>query len=122
MNYVTFDFLQITGKTMERLVSIFADPLITGHYLFLAFLLADYYSKKNVFIKLFLIITSLLTLSKGIMLSFIIYGVFSVIKLFKYSDMKKLMRWSCIVFSIGLVVFYRFMMAYAPNSGYNYSY
>lgn len=116
MNYVTFDFLQITGKTMERLVSIFADPLITGHYLFLAFLLADYYSKKNVFIKLFLIITSLLTLSKGIMLSFIIYGVFSVIKLFKYSDMKKLMRWSCIVFSIGLVVFYRFMMAYAPNS------
>ena len=37
MNYVTFDFLQITGKTMERLVSIFADPLITGHYLFFSF-------------------------------------------------------------------------------------
>lgn len=35
LNYYTWDYYSVVGKPLRRMVSIFVDPLMTGHYLFL---------------------------------------------------------------------------------------
>lgn len=73
-NYTTWDYVSITGGLSYRLVSIFTEPLAMGHFCFGVMVLMDsirYKYKKE--IQFILLIGALLTLSKGIYISIIVW-------------------------------------------------
>lgn len=117
-NFYTYDLMPITGSISRRLVSIFVDPLLTGHYLFLGFILADIYfkgNKKRIY-KFLLFLFSMFTLSKGVIIGYILYFIFKILRYLSYDKIKK-----CLLaagFSgIGIIFcLYKFIMAYLPSS------
>lgn len=83
-NFYTFDFVTFIGTSLRRMVSFVADPTLFGQYLVfpLAILVFTnlFSRKKTVFYFLILIISLLLTLSKGGMLSFAVVVLFKVFR------------------------------------------
>lgn len=85
LNFYTWDYADIVGSAVRRLVSIFADPLATAGFLFLGFVLANTlkHRMKNIKSKLIeelILIAGLLTLSKGYFLSL---SVFIIMRIFR---------------------------------------
>lgn len=102
LNFYTFDYFAIVHKVLRRLVSTFTDPLMTGHFLFLGLVLTDLILKKGtkrIIIKLFFVMCSFLTLSKGVFLSFLCYFALSIIKRYSYETIRNI-----IFMSVGLIV------------------
>ncbi len=64
---------KIAGNQMRRMVSSFADPVNLGTYLFAAFMGA-WYKKKRI-ICFFLVVCSILTISKGALIGFLVFAV-----------------------------------------------
>ena len=93
LNFYTWDLYPFIGTVARRMVSIFGDPIITGHYLLLGFVFSDVRIKekwKKDIVKLFLLIASVMTLCKGAIIGFIIYYIYKLFKKFSYPDIKKL--------------------------------
>lgn len=91
LNFYTWDYYAIVHSVVRRLVSIFGDPLITGHYLFLGYVLAGVYIEKRTkkrAIQVFLFICSILTLCKGIYVTYVVFFFMKLIKRYSYSTIK----------------------------------
>lgn len=83
LNYYSWDLMFIIPEPIRRLVSIFTNPLVTSHYLFLGFLILSFHD--NVMhrrTKMLVVgIAFVLTLSKGLFLMVLIYlGMFYIRK------------------------------------------
>lgn len=116
-NFITYDLKAITGTFTKRLVSIFVDPLLTGHYLFLGFILAEIFIYRNKrIIKCILLLCCLLTLSKGILMSFCFYWGFIVLKRFSYKDLKKILIVCLGGITVAYITIYNSTMNYMPTS------
>lgn len=118
-NYYTWDYINLIGKVVRRLVSIFGDPLVTGHNLFLGFILADSILPKGTqkkAIKSVLFICSLLTLSKGVYLNMILYAMFKLLRRMDYRSMLQFICAAIIALVFGGAIFYRFAVAFEPTS------
>lgn len=76
LNFYTWDLFDTFHIVVRRLVSTFADPLITGHFLLLGFVLASSFienkNRKGV-VKIILAIAIILTMSKGSIICLFIY-------------------------------------------------
>lgn len=117
-NFYTYDLMFITGSISRRLVSIFVDPLLTGHYLFLGFILVDIYFKgrKKRKYKLLLFLFSVFTLSKGVILGYVLFFIFKILRCLPYDKIK-----NCLLVAVFLGVgaifcLYKYIMAYLPTS------
>ena len=90
LNYYTWDYYTIVHAVARRLVSIFGDPLVTGHYLFLGFVLAGIYIEESVkkrIVQIFLLLCAILTLCKGM---YVIFAVYCFMKLIKKRHIQQL--------------------------------
>lgn len=119
LNYYTWDYYSVVGKPLRRMVSIFVDPLMTGHYLFLGFLLADNLSFEKLrikWVKFFLFVCSILTLCKGIYIAYIVYFVFILIKKLNSRSRRIALFSSIGLFAIGFVAVYSFAAKYLSTS------
>ena len=119
LNYYTWDYYDLIHRVVRRLVSVFADPLITGHYLFLGFVLSDAvlpYGKKQIFTKCFLAISALLTLSKGVYISFAVYILMKIIRGKSYKDIVIYIFSVIIGISIISILLYHITTVYLPTS------
>lgn len=117
-NFYTYDLLPITGNINRRLVSIFVDPLLTGHYLFLGFILVDIYFKGNRkgIYKFFLFLFSMFTLSKGVIIGYMLYFILRILRYFPYDKIKKCL-WFVAFWGIGIIFcLYKYIMDYLPSS------
>ena len=119
LNYYTWDFYDLTGNAVRRLVSHFGDPLITAHYLFLGFCLCDqcgFSIKKNSIIKVLLFVSIFLTLCKGAYISLLIYLCLYLLRRLNWGKIKKiiiiLVPSSVVIF----IVVYNFALKILPNS------
>ncbi|MCR5332959.1 MAG: hypothetical protein K6E11_02955 [Bacilli bacterium] len=117
LNFYTWDYVELTGKIVRRLVSTFADPLTTGHFLFICFAVTRFSnSRHKKLLSLLFFVVSLMTLSKGIYLSYIIYFIYYVFKNIKFKTFKILffilLGLALIAFPIVLLIANRFF----PNS------
>lgn len=118
LNFYTFDFVDIIGTPLHRLVSHFGDPLITAHYLFLGFCLCDivYDNKSRKFLKILLFVSSILTLCKGLIICYFIYFIVKMLKKIKSSMIKKRLIMTLIAFAITFFLAYIISNKFLPNS------
>lgn len=119
LNYYTWDYYAFFHKPVRRLVSLFGDPLITGHYLFLAFVLSESYIEnktKRRIIQLFLSVCSLLTLSKGIYVAYIIYFFMRLIKRATYRTIKHIFAYIAGGVVLGTAVVFDIASKYMSTS------
>jgi hypothetical protein len=116
-NFTTYDLMPITGTICRRLVSVFVDPLLTGHYLFIGFILADtFVDKHKNIIKYILFLCSALTLSKGVILGYIFYVGLKLLKRLSYKDFKNSLGIGLVSGLCILTISYSFVMKYLPTS------
>lgn len=116
-NFTTYDLMPITGTMSRRLVSLFVDPLLTGHYLFIGFISADIFiNKYKNIIKSILFLCSALTLSKGVILGYLFYIGLKLLKKLSYKDIKKSLGVGLVCGGGGLVILYDLIMKYLPTS------
>ncbi len=116
-NFWTFDLILLTGSKTRRLVSMFVDPLLTAHFLFLCFCLIDICVQKNKKkMKLVIFVSSILTLSKGVILAYLFYFSFFVLKKFSYKQLKKSLKYGIVFLIMAFYCIYIFTMKYMSNS------
>ena len=119
LNYYTWDYYDIFGGVVRRLVSTFADPLITGHYLFLSFVLCSSDSctiKYKPLVKFILFISSLLTFSKGVFICYLIYFIFIYLKKKSYLKFKTLLTFFPIALLFSVLILNIAAKSIIPNS------
>lgn len=91
LNFYTWDFKDMFGVILRRLVSIQADPLTTAHFLFLGFVLTSFSNLKHKkIIKWILFLAAMLTLSKGVYISFLVYFALIILKRLNYKQFRNL--------------------------------
>lgn len=76
LNFYSWDLYDIIHIVVRRLVSIFVDPLITGHFLLLGFVLASSFVEnktRRITTQLVLVLAIVLTMSKGALICLVIY-------------------------------------------------
>ena len=117
LNFYTWDFVELFGKVTRRLVSVFADPLITGHFLFLCFVLVEHSSMKckNIYRIIFLV-SSLLTFSKGVYICFAAYIGFAIIKRSSYKTLSRFLKGTLIAIALLIPVAWIVLNRVIPNS------
>lgn len=119
LNFYTWDYYDFTHLVIRRLVSVFVDPLITGHYLFLGFVLTDaamMASKIKTAVKSLLLVSALLTLSKGVYIGFIIYFSFKAIKNKNYKNIIQYFWLTLGSLILAVALFYIFVSRYMMTS------
>lgn len=110
LNFYTWDFKGFFGVVVRRLVSIFGDPLITGHYLFMCFALVSLSSfKSKKLLKFLFLITAILTFSKGVLVCLLVFIIANYLARIKnYKRFKKtifiLLVFSLIAFPVAVVL------------------
>lgn len=91
LNFYTWDFTDVFGVVVRRLVSIQADPLTTAHFLFLGFVLTSFSNLKHKkIIKWILFLAAMLTFSKGVYIGFLVYFVLMILKRLSYKQFRNL--------------------------------
>lgn len=116
-NFTTYDYVAITGTITRRLVSTFVNPLVTAHFLFLSFIVADTFNVKNKnLIKVFLFLCSIFTLSKGIFLAYLFYFAFHAIRRVDYRSMRWVTRVGAIILGVVFMGLYQLVVRYMPTS------
>lgn len=119
LNYYTWDYVSITHMVERRLVSLLVDPLMTGHFLFMAFVVAEYAlfkSKKRTVIRALLLICSLLTLSKGVYVAVAIYIVISFLRKFTYKQMVTILAAGIVAICSLIGTLYEIFHKFMPTS------
>lgn len=119
LNYYTWDYTSITHKVERRLVSLLVDPLMTGHFLFMAFVMAKYAlvkSKSRSAIRALLLICSLLTLSKGVYVAVIIYIAVSFIGKFSFRQMVTILGAAIVAICSFIGTLYGIFHEFMPTS------
>lgn len=118
--FYSWDLIFIFGQPVKRLVSIFADSLQTAHVVFCAFLcvyldIVKTTSKRRC-ILLILGATCILTISKGIILYFLIF--MAIVLLFKFKNDSKmlLILMLVILLPIVVVILYQYLYFYQMDS------
>lgn len=123
LNFYTWDFQSIVQEPLRRLVSLYVDPLITGHILFLAFVMVSIKKKSPAvwFLMALYGLAAILTLSKGIYLSFAVYGALYLFFRYLYPKIREKKKWHLfwlIVVGMGVSVIAAAMVLYTafPDS------
>lgn len=119
LNFYTWDYYWIINRVVRRLVSLFADPLITGHYLLLGAILAKNYIRKRnkkIIICIVLLVAALLTLSKGVYISVLIFIFMYLLRNMKYLDIKIICSLVIMIIIGGFGFIYNFVVRYMNTS------
>lgn len=119
LNYYTWDLYSITHKVERRLVSLLVDPLMTGHFLFLAFVLAGHHlekGKSKIIIRIILFMAMILTLCKGVFVELLIYIAFKVIRRISYNQMVGLIRYGILGILVCIIPSYSLFERILPLS------
>lgn len=119
LNFYTWDLFEYTGNVIRRMISFFADPLMSSGFFFTGLVLTDSYrikySKKYTVAEVFLLICGLLTLSKGFYVAVLVFYSMKIFKKLSYKKLKLLL----VVFAFGvlaLIILAKISLQYLPPS------
>ena len=117
LNFYTWDFKDMTGNIIRRLVSIFGDPLTTAHFLFLGFVLTSFSNaKRKKLIKTILFVASILTFSKGVYVCYLLYFLLKLLKKMTFKQFKILFFVLVILAVVFFSTFTTLISRLAPTS------
>ena len=113
-NFYTYDFVFIIGDKIRRLVSFFADPMVAGHIILFGAVIAIK-RKSNPFLIALLIISALLSFSKGVYLVLILLLVLFFSKHLYEKNKTVFYFFTCSILCLGIAVIF-YLFSFSGNS------
>lgn len=120
-SFYTYDYIKITGQATRRVVSIFAETMTSGHFMFFIILYIIYVIKGiNKYVKISLLvllfIPTILCFSKGVYL-IVLYSI--IIYLYYIKSKKRSISVLAFILIIGIIIFSFLSYGKATSTGYH---